>query len=126
MKKIDRFLLFFVGLGVWSLVSVLILKPSYLSAERHTAKNPQNHVHVFEDIRVKGFEDKTLIDAFRGVSERIESKLRDHEHGVQDIVNFFWFVEVYVEMCKGEKGPFSEQIDIKCPEFDPKKIKPKG
>ena len=60
MKKIDRFLLFFVSLGVWSIVSVLILKPSYLSAERHTA----NHVHRFEEIR---FEQHTLMNAFNDI-----------------------------------------------------------
>ena len=126
MKKIDRFLLFFVGLGVWSLVSVLMLKTSYLSAERHTAKNPQNHVHEFEDIR---FEDKTLIDFFTDIGKAFqehEKKSRDHERGVQDIWRLFWFVEVYVEMCSGEKGPFSERIDIECPEFDFKNFKPKG
>ena len=124
MKKIDRFLLFFVGLGVWSLVSVLILKPSYLSAERHTAKNPQNHVHVFEDIRIKGFEDKTLIDAFRSVGENIGEKFKDHKHTIEDIGMFYWVVGMYVERCVGKEQPIG-QVWIKCPLMNEENFRPK-
>ena len=52
-------------------------------------------MHEFEDIRIKGFEDKTLIDAFNDivVGQNMVKKIKDHKHGVQDIGMFYCLLE---------------------------------
>ena len=53
MKKLDRFLLFFVGLGVWAFVAVLLIKPSWLSAGKVVGESQvaPDHQHHIKDIK---------------------------------------------------------------------------